>query len=96
MTATTPMLALATPGKTDLYYGEVLAGFYGFGYEHPKNPEMDTRFFLGAGQRFEPDVVGRARYNAACAAVSRAVTRLEHRGLVVVLHGVSLPSQLAV
>jgi hypothetical protein len=71
----------------DLYYGEVLAGFYGFAYEHPRNPEMDTRDVF-YGHVFQPDVIGRSRYNAAQAAVSRAMTRLEQRGLVVVLRSV--------
>lgn len=79
----------ATSKGADLYYGEVLAGFYGFACDHPKNREIETRFFLGAGQRFEPEVIGRRKYNAACAAVSRAVARLERRGLVGVLHGAS-------
>jgi hypothetical protein len=71
----------------DLYYGEVLAGFYEFPYEHPKNPEMDMRQFLRGHQVFKPDLIGRARYSSACAAVSRAVRRLQSRGLAVVLRG---------
>jgi hypothetical protein len=68
-------------GGADLYHGEVLAGFYGFRYQHPRNPEMDNRRFLAGGPHFRPKVIGRARYNAANAAVSRAARRLWARGL---------------
>jgi hypothetical protein len=71
----------------DLYYKEVLAGFYGFPYEHYANPASDPLRASLANKRFKPYVIGRQKYNSACAAVSRAVTRLERRGLVVVLHG---------
>lgn len=36
-------------------------------------------------QRFDPDAIGRRRYNAAMASVSRACLRLEKRGLVTCL-----------
>ncbi len=77
----------------DLYYAEVLAGFYGFAPVLPVNPDMGTTVrtcchLCGPGsKRFDPDIIGRARYSAACASLSRAVTRLEYRKLVTVLHG---------
>jgi len=71
----------------DLYYKEVLAGFYGFPYDRYRNPECDPlRKSLGS-QRFHPDQIGRPKYNAACAAISRACSRLEQRGLVRVMTG---------
>jgi hypothetical protein len=72
----------------DLYFGEVLHGYYGFPYEFRGDVERNPRRDLqGGSQMFNPTVIGRSRYNAANAALSRACTRLEQRGLVVVLHG---------
>ncbi|HZZ79829.1 MAG TPA: hypothetical protein VFE62_15025 [Gemmataceae bacterium] len=34
------------------------------------------------GQRFDPDAIGRSKYNSAQASISRACARLEARGLV--------------
>jgi hypothetical protein len=65
----------------DLFYKEVLASFYDFEYEH-FNPEYDDLRRSFGHKRFDPEVIGRSRYNAASAAISRAVARLAKRGLV--------------
>lgn len=62
----------------DVFYSEILATVYGFPLELPLRQ---------AGQRticrkFDREVIGRARYQAAEAAVSRTMLRLEARGLV--------------
>jgi len=67
----------------DLFYKEVLAGFYGFEYKRSRNPQdYSLRSGRLGRKRFEPELIGRPRYNAACAAVARAVARLAKRGLV--------------
>jgi len=69
-----------TGSGADLYYKEVLADFYGFPHAG------DVREDLGH-KAFDPDSLSRARYNAACAATSRATTRLATRGLVELVQG---------
>lgn len=71
----------------DLFYKEVLAGFYGFGYSHFRDPVEDSLRRRVGRKRFDPDSIGRPRYNAACAAISRAVLRLARRGLVTPVFG---------
>src|SRR5579863_1637444 len=63
----------------DLYYAEVLAGFYGFQshYSIRGNP---------GSHHFRPHEIGRGKYNAACAAISRAAKRLAERGLVCMMY----------
>jgi hypothetical protein len=65
--------------QVDLYYQEVLAGYFGF----------PVRWYEGDGLRshpgsrhFDREAIGRSRYDAAQASLSRAVRRLEKRGLV--------------
>jgi hypothetical protein len=60
-----------------LLYGEVLAYYYGFC--GPKDTWHRNQFM---GHVFSPELIGRSRYNAACAAVSRTAWRLHTRGLV--------------
>lgn len=67
------------PSEVDLYYAEVLAGYFGFPWSH----------WAGRGLReahgahiFDREAIGQERYNAAQASLSRAVRRLEARGLV--------------
>ncbi len=62
--------------KTDLFYGEVLAHYYQFCL--PEDVRTRNVFM---GKFFDPELIGRSRYNAACAAVSRAAVRLDRRGL---------------
>ena len=62
----------------DIYYSEILATVYGF------PPEVPLR---QAGERtqwgkFDREVIGRARYNAAHAAISRTMSHLQARGLI--------------
>jgi hypothetical protein len=78
----------------DLYYSEVLAGFYKFPYTQVAVQDCTGKVYATDSlrchqgtQRFKPEEIGRARYNAACAAISRAASRLERRGLVSVIRG---------
>jgi hypothetical protein len=75
----------------DLYYSEIMAVIYGF----PSNKLWETEWGSGkltgernhSGQKFNRQAIGLARYNAAQAAISRALHRLEARGLVVCVRG---------
>lgn len=69
--------------KVDLLYGEVLAHFYGFcrPEDVPSRGKFRRKFF-------KSEIIGRDRYNAACAAVSRAARRLDRRGLAHVMRAV--------
>ncbi len=67
----------------DVFYSEILATVYGFPLERPlREVAGDFAGMRTGGHRFDPKRIGKARYNAAQAAVSRAVLRLESRGLV--------------
>lgn len=65
----------------DLYYSEVLAGFFGFPTHH-----ADLRKSIG-GHKFDIGKIGPRKYNAAQAAISRTMLRLMTRGLVVGMRG---------
>lgn len=69
--------------ETDLLYGEVLAHFYGFC--RPEDVPSRCKF---RRKFFKPEIIGRDRYNAANAAVSRAARRLDRRGLAHVMRAV--------
>ena|SRR5215472_10854070 len=71
----------------DLYYSEILVKVYAFPIELPRNV-ADVRS-LGPGKNFNPDLIGRAKYRASQAAISRAMRRLDHRGLATHVSGVS-------
>ena len=47
----------------------------------------NTRDYLKGSKVFEPEGIGRAKYNTATAAVSRAVLRLQSRGLARCMQG---------
>jgi hypothetical protein len=77
----------------DLFYSQILAEVYGFpttyplrlGAEHPYHPGMRI-----CGQHvFDVGEIGKGRYNAAQAAISRAMARLQSRGLVIGQCGVT-------
>jgi len=71
----------------DLFYGQVLAGFYQFPRTAPWEiwePWQKTR---PVAQTFSACEIGQAKYNAAHAAVSRALERLRQRGLIDILRG---------
>lgn len=82
----------ANSNGADLYNREVLGGFYEFPYSmYPNFQGSPQQFLRGKGgvaslglgyQIFDPDRIGRGRYNAAQAAVSRAAKRLQARGFV--------------
>jgi hypothetical protein len=59
----------------DVLYPEILAEVYGFPLQRP-NPREHP------GHNFDRQAIGPRRYNRAEAAVSRAIWRLESRGLV--------------
>jgi hypothetical protein len=68
----------------DVFYSQILAEVYGFQTTWPLRRTHGEH----AGQRicgqhlFDPATIGEGRYNAAQAAISRAMARLESRGLV--------------
>jgi hypothetical protein len=63
----------------DLYYHEILAGYFGF----PVRWNADKPLHSTTGSHhFDRQAIGRARYHAAQASIGRAVRRLEARGLV--------------
>jgi hypothetical protein len=74
------------PLNADLLTCEVLAGFYLFDLQpSSKSNHWNTRprqWLTWYGAKFKRDAIGHARYNAACAAVSRAARRLIERGLM--------------
>lgn len=81
----------ANSNGADLYYREVLGGFYEFPFSVYRSFQGSPQEFLrGKGepallpgdQVFDPGRIGRGRYDAAQAAVSRAALRLQSRGLV--------------
>jgi hypothetical protein len=79
-----------TSNAADLFYSQILAEVYRF-------PTTQSLRYGGydehAGQRicgthiFELTVIGKARYNAAQAAISRAMMRLESRELITCIRG---------
>ena len=62
-----------------LFVPEILIGFWGW---EPEKPVRDERGHKEIGYYFSRKRIGEARYNRGMAAVSRAVARLEARGLV--------------
>ncbi len=63
----------------DLYYHEILAGYFGF----PVRWNADKPLHLSPGpHHFDRAAIGHARCHAAEVSISRAVRRLEARGLV--------------
>jgi hypothetical protein len=62
----------------DVLYSEILMEVYRF---RPIEPLRDKTGKRDVSRKFDPVLIGRARYNAALAAVSRAIRRLEQRGL---------------
>jgi hypothetical protein len=65
-------------GNADLYYHEILAGYFGF----PMRWYGDQpRHSHPGSHRFDREEIGRARYDTAQASASRAVRRLTDRGL---------------
>jgi hypothetical protein len=75
----------------DLYYSEVLAVVYGF---RPTGPlRYGDHYGEHAGQRipgdqkFDREIIGRARYNSAHTAISRAMLGLADHGLITWLTG---------
>ena len=59
----------------DVYYDEVLIAFYGW----PARLVWGRR---ANGQHFNVAEIGKRKYDAGNAALSRAMIRLEHRGLI--------------
>jgi hypothetical protein len=59
----------------DLYYSEILREVYGFATTGPLREHP-------GGHDFDLTVIGRERYNAAQAAISRTMIRLHSRGLI--------------
>jgi hypothetical protein len=81
-------------GGGDVVYAEVLAEHYGW---HPSRcrlqapsyeKEDEERRTFGS-QHFAKEIIGERVYNAAHAALTRAMTRLATRGLVTLVYGVN-------
>jgi hypothetical protein len=69
----------STAAELDLYYHEILAGYFGF----PVRWNADKPLHATTGSHhFDREAIGRGRYHAAQASIGRAVRRLEARGLV--------------
>ena len=65
--------------EADLYYHEILAGYFGF----PVARNADKPLHSSPGSHhFDRQAIGQARFHAAQASIGRAVRRLEARGLV--------------
>ena len=78
------------PMGADVYHSQILAEIYEFPTRWPLR--HDERWKERAGHRrlhldFDPAEIGQARYDAACSSISRAMARLEARGLVKLYHG---------
>ena len=84
------MLALAGREKhqdpssfgADVYYSDIMVVFYGW-------TKQDTWHTGPGSQKFSRQTIGGKRYAAAQAAVSRAVQRLNDRGLVQAVQGLN-------
>lgn len=86
------ILALAAEAReqrhgngVDVYYSQILAEAFGFPHKCDRYPHVPCRWV--GGQHFSRTEIGERRYDAAAASVSRAVRRLEQRGLVTVYVG---------
>ena len=79
----------ATRPAINVYTCEVLVVHFGFPVRMKswrRGSAVDDRDAVRkyhTGRRFDPNVIGRKRYAAAQAAVSRAFTRLQGRGLLI-------------
>jgi hypothetical protein len=72
------------PLRVDAFYYEILIRHFGF---ENRLKDRDWRGRVFTGQHFDKDKIGKERYNAAQAALSRAVTRLHQRGLITFISG---------
>jgi hypothetical protein len=75
-----------------LYYHDILQGYYGWplhtDFRHMRtDEETGQRRLLPGGQFFWPEEIGVQRYHATRVSLSRAVERLQWRGLVTWLSG---------
>jgi hypothetical protein len=68
----------APASQPDLYYHEILAGYFRFPVRWYGGEPLHSH---PGSHHFDREEIGRARYDAAQASVSRAVRRLETRGL---------------
>jgi len=66
--------------RVDVFTDELLIGCFGFEPEYAR--DMNGRFY------FSQAAIGRGRYNSARASLSRALLRLEQRGLGVQHRGI--------
>jgi hypothetical protein len=79
-------LALDKGADVTLWRAELLAACFGF---QPKPVRLyGSNDLTKPGQHFSPQQVGVARYRSAQVSLSRAVRRLEDRGLVAMWEGV--------
>ena len=70
--------------STDLYYGQVYVDVFGWKVKRKYRRPLSEH---PGGQNFDLDEIGRKHYDVVLASVSRAVRRLEERGLVVRMVG---------
>lgn len=75
-------------GVVDVVGAELLHDVFGFEARYPRFYDDDGTIRCSpASQHFDPDAIGRRRYRVARVSLSRAIARLEARGLVEVWHG---------
>jgi hypothetical protein len=67
-----------TARRERLHPADILAGFFGWPTLGPLRPEGERC----RGLNFDREEVGPERYNASMASLSRAIRRLEDRGLI--------------
>lgn len=67
----------------DLYAHQILESVYGFQERQPFYFDKYGDWHGRYDKRFSPKEIGQSEYQSAAAAVSRAIRRLEQRGLVV-------------
>ena len=78
--------------KTWLYNAEIFRGYYG--WKPCNSVAYEEQWF--ANNLFDPNEIGRTKYNAAHVAVKKACDRLEKRGLVECIRSYSSRSWAAV
>ena len=89
---TDPKLRARTLSQThleDLYFFEVLHGWWGFPYwrkafRYDGDFETFMRWVLTQTTHFKPAQIGKNRYQSAVASLSRSIARLERRSLVLI------------
>ena len=84
------LLILAYSRGSYLYYPDALHEIYQWSKSYPNISKNNNNMIIGR-QNFNRWTVGLAKYNSGRAALSKAVSRLERRGLVIrIRYGLTL------